>query len=450
VGQKSVRHHLTAVMVGCVALSTALIVSGAPSTTHAAPGAKKACTSSKHHSRSRHTCKRGRSQPALKPTSVGSVSPPTSTLLPSPTTVPLLRLPWHALPGAAHAIGIGADGSVWVIGSNPVMGGYGIFHWTGSRWDAIDGGAVAIAVGPSGRPWVVAEDGSIWERVNDVWQNRPGAAHAIGIGADGSVWVIGSNPVMGGYGIFHWSGSRWDAIDGGAVAIAVGPSGRPWVVAEDGSIWERVNDVWQNRPGAAHAIGIGADGSVWVIGTDSVPGGYGVFQWTGKDFERTDGGAVTVAVDQRGEPWVVTDASVIFTAEVLFAQVPQLRPSVAATNTPAAVPTATATATPTSAPVAAIRPALTVQAWVDPPSMPYDFYPTLYARTLPGTHCTADVQYNTGRSPTSFDGGDTVAGANGIVSWSWHEETQGDGGTAFVTCSANGASQFAQATFSVA
>jgi hypothetical protein len=90
-----------------------------------------------------------------------------------------------------------------------------------------------------------------------------------------------------------------------------------------------------------------------------------------------------------------------------------------------------------------------VQASVDPPSMPYDYAPTLRAKTGPGAVCTASVSYTTGRSPASFNGSAQTAGSDGTVSWSWHEETKGSGGTATVTCSYHGQSKTATASFSV-
>ena len=70
---------------------------------------------------------------------------------------------WQRLPGSAKDIGIGADGSVWVIGTNPVDGGYGIYRWGGENFVGIDGGAVQISVNPWGRPWVVNDGDSIYE-----------------------------------------------------------------------------------------------------------------------------------------------------------------------------------------------------------------------------------------------------------------------------------------------
>lgn len=113
-----------------------------------------------------------------------------------------------------------------------------------------------------------------------------------------------------------------------------------------------------------------------------------------------------------------------------------------------------AKAPPKKTPVKAPTPApassgFFVQAYVSPSSMSYDSYPTLYAKTLPGAQCSASVVYSTGRSPVSFPGGFETAGGSGMVSWSWHEETEGNGGTAEVDCTYHGQDKTAEASFSV-
>jgi ribosome biogenesis protein Nip4 len=186
---------------------------------------------------------------------------------------------WQQTSGAANDIGIGANGAVWVIGTNRTPGGFGIWQRAprGNDWSAIDGGAVRIAVDPSGMPWVVNESGNIFRRTAAGWQQLPGAAKDIGIGANGAVWVIGTNAVPGGFGIWTWTGTTWTAIDGGGVRIAVDPTGAPWVVNNAGGIFRRVGNQWQQTSGAANDIGIGANGTVVVIGTNAVNGGFGIW-----------------------------------------------------------------------------------------------------------------------------------------------------------------------------
>jgi hypothetical protein len=69
------------------------------------------------------------------------------------------ELTWISQPGAATDIGV--DNSAWVIGTDPIPGGYGIFYWKGDKeWAGVDGAAVNIAVGFG--PWVVNSAGSIF------------------------------------------------------------------------------------------------------------------------------------------------------------------------------------------------------------------------------------------------------------------------------------------------
>ena len=103
---------------------------------------------------------------------------------------------WQLLPGAAKDIDVGADGSAWVIGTNPVPGGFGIYRFNGSGWDNVPGGAVRIGVGPDGLPWVVNSGGSIFRRSSNDWQLLPGAAVDIDVG-DGPTEISFAEDING-------------------------------------------------------------------------------------------------------------------------------------------------------------------------------------------------------------------------------------------------------------
>ena len=62
---------------------------------------------------------------------------------------------WTGYPGAATDIGVGANGSAWVLGANSAGGNYSIYHWNGSGWTIVAGGAVRIAVDANGNPWII-------------------------------------------------------------------------------------------------------------------------------------------------------------------------------------------------------------------------------------------------------------------------------------------------------
>ena len=127
---------------------------------------------------------------------------------------------WTNLPGRAYDVGVSPGNDLWVIGTNAVGGGFGIYQWVGNNWRNIPGGAVRIAVGPSG-PWVVNNSGHIYERQRNGWTLHPGCAKDVGVGADGITWVIGCDNTGGGHGIYRWNGSGWNRTSGGATNISV-------------------------------------------------------------------------------------------------------------------------------------------------------------------------------------------------------------------------------------
>ncbi len=229
-----------------------------------------------------------------RPIEASAVSSPASSVAPDP--------------GSAIDVGVGANGSVWVVGTNPVAGGFGLWHWTGTAWAASPGGALRIAVDPGGNPWVVNSLHSIYRWSGAGWIRLPGSATDVGVGANGSVWVVGTNPLGGGFGLWHWTGTAWAASPGGAVRIAVDPGGNPWVVNSLHSIYRWSGVGWIRVPGSATGVGVGANGSAWLLGTNPAAGGFGLWQWTGTAWAASPGGAVAIAVDPAGNPWLVNSS----------------------------------------------------------------------------------------------------------------------------------------------
>ena len=222
---------------------------------------------------------------------------------------------WQLLDGQAKDIDIGADGSVWIIGTNSVEGGYGVYKWHDSRWVQVPGGAVGISVAADGTPWLVNSSGNIFSSTKPLsfsgWEALPEHANDIDAGPNDTAWKIGTNEVFGGYGIYQWDGSSWTEVGGGAVRIAVDETGTPWVVNDVGNIYRRSGNSWQLIDGKAKDIAIG-DGQVWKIGTNTVGGGHGIHQWNGSSWTEVGGGAVRIAVDETGTPWVVNDVGNIY------------------------------------------------------------------------------------------------------------------------------------------
>lgn len=229
---------------------------------------------------------------------------------------------WDTLARTARDIAVGADGTVWMVGTTPTDDkGSGVYRYRVGFSPEAPGAptdwvlepvyhAVRIAVDPRGQPWLVDAMHSIWRRDGSAWRSVPGAASDVAVGADGTAWVIGTRAVAGGFDIRRWTGSSWVGVEGGAVRVAVDPRGAPWVVNDAGQIFRRDNDRWTPMPGIARDIGVGADGTVWVVGANAQGADFGLHRWVGR-WESVPGAARELSVGPDGSPWTVDAGGVV-------------------------------------------------------------------------------------------------------------------------------------------
>ncbi len=214
------------------------------------------------------------------------------------------HIPWQKVAGAATDISVGANGSVWIIGSNKVTGGYGIYRYKGNNaWERMPGGAVRIAVDPKGNAWVVNSLKNIFRWNGQGWTQMPGLATDIGIGKNGAVWVVGTDTAP-----WRWNGRGWIKHSGNLlVRIAVDAQGNPWGVNQRKEIWQYAGGPWRKKPGLANDIGIGANNTVWIVGTDSAP-----YRLTNGNWQKHTGGIAGISVGPKGFPWAVNAGKQIF------------------------------------------------------------------------------------------------------------------------------------------
>jgi hypothetical protein len=197
------------------------------------------------------------------------------------TAISSLYDTFGTLTGAAKDIAVGANGAIWIIGTDALGDGFRVYKWNGSGWTATDGGAVRVAVGPTGIPWVVTASGAIFRRTTTnpatagAWQQLPGLAKDIGVGANGDAWVIGTDAHGDGFRVHKWNGSTWIPTDGGAAKITVGPTGIPWVLTAGGTFYRRTTtnpatlNAWQQLPGTSTDLAINGGNYLWSIGAVS-------------------------------------------------------------------------------------------------------------------------------------------------------------------------------------
>ena len=224
-------------------------------------------------------------------------------------------LGWSYLDGPRAAdIGVGADGSVWMIGSDKFgPSNLGIYRLAKDfKWQKVPGGdsAVRIDVDPKGNPWVVTSDHQILRWNGASWDRIPGAANDIGIGADGSVWIVGNDKVGAkDFTIEHWVNNAWQKVPGGAVRVDVDDKGNPWVLSSAGGIFRWSNGSWINLPGGASDVAVGPAGAVFVVNS-----GGSVYSLAGATWAARDGALAAIALDGQGHLWGVTPGGQVFFA----------------------------------------------------------------------------------------------------------------------------------------
>jgi hypothetical protein len=96
------------------------------------------------------------------------------------------------LPGTARDIDA-KNGVVYVIGSNAVPGGYGLWKLVNAGWVQVPpGGGVRVAVTPAGIPWVIDNAGVVKRLAGATWMPVATEKKAIDLAFDtgGRLWVI--------------------------------------------------------------------------------------------------------------------------------------------------------------------------------------------------------------------------------------------------------------------
>ncbi|MBS1523470.1 MAG: Ig-like domain-containing protein [Bacteroidetes bacterium] len=219
-------------------------------------------------------------------------------------------------------VGVGADGSVFVVGSDTVnsAGDHSIFKFYNSQFHKIaNGSGVRVAVSPQGAPWIVNNSNQIFNYSGGAWAQVTGSASDIGIGANGSVFAVSTQvvTVTGGYAIIKWNGSGWDTMPYSAgVRIAVDPYGVPWVVNLSNLAYQYGGYLWNQIPGvAANDVTIGGDGSVYVSGADTGVPSYSpsVYKYNGGIWSPVTGpsNVTDLSADANGKIWYLDKSGVL-------------------------------------------------------------------------------------------------------------------------------------------
>jgi hypothetical protein len=225
-------------------------------------------------------------------------------------------------PGKFTDVGVGADGSVFLVGADQISGseGYRVYRYVNNELHKLpDCAAIRIAVSPHGVPWAINYQNQVLMYNAGSWQQMPGLATDIGIGADGSVYAVSTTvySATGGFTILKWNGTGWDTMtDCSGIHIAVDQHGTPWVTNKSNIVYQYSGNVLWNPINAyqANDIGIGANGSVYITAWNTGVFGYNppIYQYTGSGWTQvTNDFGTSISIGPTGTIWWLDTAGAL-------------------------------------------------------------------------------------------------------------------------------------------
>lgn len=177
------------------------------------------------------------------------------------------------IPGtAARDVGVGADGTIWHIGTQEESLGYALYRQKPGTtgWERIAGqGGVRVSVDPEGNAWVVTKDNKIYKYTGSSWQQIGGTAYDISCAPDGNVYHIGRN--NNEIYLLNQDGKTWRKLNGGAVCVAGGPCRDAWHLNSNKEIYRNYPGSWERVDGQGTDIAVGANGQTWLLNNNNVP-----------------------------------------------------------------------------------------------------------------------------------------------------------------------------------
>lgn len=206
------------------------------------------------------------------------------------------------MPGAAHDIGGGLNGQVWVVGTNSQ--GY---WWDRkqNKWHTDGGHIKYLDVDSTGQPIVVQHNGNVYYRYRQGgWDIRAGIkAMDVGIGGpNDDVWYLDMNGKVNDecYNVVNSLGQVMD-FGGCGNRIAVNQNGDPIVVGGDHAIYDLRNGQWDRLGGDKFwDVSVGVNGEIY--GTSRSKANGPIMQWdeAARKWTHIGGAAVHISTTPDG------------------------------------------------------------------------------------------------------------------------------------------------------
>lgn len=155
--------------------------------------------------------------------------------------------------GSATAIGIGANGAVWILSTETNGSGadHPIYKLEGTAWARGPSAGKELAVNASGRPWITNTAGVAFEAktvstgyyLSGSMQWQPDYSFTmrqVAAGGSSYAWAITNTPIgsAGDFAIKRWDGTGWNDVPGGGVSIELALDNTPYLLNSAGDLWQ--------------------------------------------------------------------------------------------------------------------------------------------------------------------------------------------------------------------
>lgn len=227
---------------------------------------------------------------------------------------------WTEMSGAAAQVAVSpADGSLWVLSTQPAGPDKNIWHYAGGAWTNISGLASQIAVAPDGTLYAINDGGGTYQysQFSSSWSALGGGARFITTDSSGNVVVLSNAGGGPDYGIWKNVYGSWSQAPGSGVALAgsldkgtynaplgtISPGG-VYVLNSAGSIYYlNADNTYAALSGRASAIAPTVTGDLFALGFPVNAGGGPIYHFDLQTSGWTQYGGSGTSLSVSDSPW---------------------------------------------------------------------------------------------------------------------------------------------------
>jgi hypothetical protein len=237
-------------------------------------------------------------------------------------------LHWSEIPGSASQVAASADGSIWVLSTQPSGPDKYIWHYASGSWTNISGEASQLAVAPNGTLYAINSGGGTYAYDGGTWTALGGGASGITTVADGSFYVLSNGNTAGSdQAIWHNVGGAWSQVPGSGLTITgsfdtgsytlpggtVSPGGF-YILNSQGSIYyENTGGGFAQLPANSSALAPTTVGGVFALGYPANAGGNALYFYdlTAPGWSAQSGAGVSLS-SNAGKLYVIGASGAIY------------------------------------------------------------------------------------------------------------------------------------------